>query len=73
MIWVSIVYAICYLGVLLFPGIRPGFMLYALHTELNIGTDVLTITTFVTGLIIWNIIAIIAVWLFAYLFNKIKT
>lgn len=67
--WVSIVYVVCYAGVALFPGIRPTFMLYALHTTANMGENVLTVTTFISGLVIWNVIALLAVGLFARLYN----
>lgn len=70
--WISIVYVICYLGVALFPGIRSGFMRYGLHTGIDMGQNILTLGTFVTGLVIWNIMALLAVWLFAELFNKIE-
>ena len=69
--WTSIVYVICFGGVALVPGVREWFMLYALHTNVNFGENVMTITTFVSGLIIWNIIAVLAVWLFAYLYTAI--
>lgn len=71
-VWVSIVWTVCYLGVLLFPDIRSAFALYALHMTTSFGENVMTLTTFVSGLVIWNIIALLAVWLFAYLFNKIN-
>lgn len=70
--WTSIVWTVCYLGVLLFPNIRSAFMLYALHTTTSFGENVMTLTTFVTGLVIWNAIAWLAVSLFAVLFNRIK-
>ena len=70
--WISIVYAICFAGVALVPGVRPGFMRWGLHTMMNTGTDILTLGTFVSGLIIWNIIAFVAMWLFATLYNNIK-
>lgn len=70
--WISIVYVVCYLGVLLFPTSREAFMLYALHYEENLGKDVLTLSTFVSGLLIWNIVALLGVWLFALLFNRVK-
>ncbi len=56
----------------MFGSIRPGFMMYALH--MNVGTvdNVLTIGTFISGLVIWNIVGLLAVWLFAALFNGIK-
>ncbi len=72
-IWVSIVYTVCFAGVGFWPGVRPGFMMYGLHMGgLNLGQNVLTLGTFISGLLLWNIITLLAVWLFAYLFNKIK-
>ena len=68
--WVSIVWTVCYLGVLLFPNIRSTFALYALHMSTSFGENVMTLTTFISGLVIWNVIAWLAVGLFAYLFNR---
>ena len=73
--WVSIVYVVCFGGVALVPGIRSWFMEYALHTRVDTGTNVMTLTTFIAGLIIWNILAIVATWLYATLnnhFSEIK-
>jgi hypothetical protein len=71
-VWTIIVYVICYAGVALLPSLRAGFMKYALHTDAVLGQNYLTVGSFIAGLIIWNVIAAIGVWLFAYLFNKIK-
>lgn len=72
--WTSITYAICFVGVALFFPVRPGFMKYVLH--MNMGgvqfQNVMTFGTFFSGLIIWNILAILGVWLFAALWNRIK-
>lgn len=70
--WISIVYVICYAGVALIPGIRPAFMLYALHVNVETGQNVATWGTFISGLIIWNIIASVALWIFAPLYNGLK-
>ncbi len=70
--WISIVYVVCYAGVVLFPGVRPGFMRYGLHMGIDMGRNILTVGTFVSGLVIWNVIALVAVWLFASLYNAIK-
>ncbi|MDO8600975.1 MAG: DUF5676 family membrane protein [bacterium] len=70
--WISVVYVVCFAGVALFPGIRPGFMRYGLHMGIDMGQNILTITTFIIGLVIWNSIALVAVWLFAFLYNTIK-
>lgn len=70
--WVSIVYVICFGGLGMMPGIRPGFMMYGLHMNINMGYNVLTFGTFLSGLVIWNIIGLLGAWLFAWLFNTIK-
>ena len=70
--WISVIYIICFVGVTWFPGIRPGFMRYGLHMGIDMGRDILTIETFISGLVIWNVIALLAVWLFAFLYNKIE-
>ena len=71
--WTSIVYVICFGGVALIPGAREWFMLYALHSvNVGIGQNAMTLTTFVTGLIIWDVLAAAATWLFAYLYTAIR-
>lgn len=71
-VWISVVYVICFAGIALFPGIRSGFMMYGLHMNVDMGQNVATFGTFISGLIIWNVIALLTAWLFAYLFNAIK-
>ena len=70
--WTSIVYAVCFAGVALFPGIRPAFMYYGLHTTVGTGADALSLTTLISGLVVWNVVAFLAVGLFAVLSNRIK-
>ncbi|OGY43705.1 MAG: hypothetical protein A3B89_02915 [Candidatus Buchananbacteria bacterium RIFCSPHIGHO2_02_FULL_40_13] len=70
--WTSIVYVVCFAGVALFPATRELFMRYALHSDIALGRNIITLATFIAGLIIWNVIDVVAVWLFAFLFNKIK-
>lgn len=70
--WISIVWTVCYVGVVLFPNIRSTFALYALHMSASSGENVMTLTTFISGLLIWNALAWFAVGLFATLFNRIK-
>ncbi len=71
--WTSIVYAICFAGVAMFSTIRPGFMMYAFHMRGGYAYEnVLTLATFISGLVIWNLIAILCVWLFVALWNRIK-
>lgn len=70
--WVSIVYIVCFAGVAIYPPIRGLFMRFSLHADVSFQSDFLSFGYFISGLIIWNIVTILAVWLFAVLFNKIK-
>ncbi|OGG42145.1 hypothetical protein A3A21_02050 [Candidatus Jorgensenbacteria bacterium RIFCSPLOWO2_01_FULL_45_25b] len=70
--WISIVYVVCYAGVAIYPPIRGLFMRYSLHSDISLQSDFFGFGYFVSGLIIWNIVTIAGVWLFAVLFNKIK-
>lgn len=70
--WISVTYIICYVGVWIYPPVRTLFMRYALHGELIVSSGYFGIGNFIAGLIIWNIVTLIGVWIFAYLFNSIK-
>lgn len=70
--WISIVYVVCFGGIALIPSMRPWFMKYALHTEINVGANIITPAVFVTGFIIWNIVAVLAVWLYVVINNYFK-
>lgn len=71
--WTSIVYIVCFGGVALVPGIREWFLQYALHSiNVGIGESAMTLGTFISGLVIWDIVAVLTAWLFAYLWNLIK-
>jgi hypothetical protein len=59
--WVTIVYIICFGGVALIPSVRPWFMRYALHMNVGHGENVITFATFVSGLVIWNVIGVLGV------------
>lgn len=70
--WVSVVYVVCFTGVAIYPPIRELFMRFSLHTNVSFQSDFFSFGYFISGLIIWNIMTILAVWLFAVLFNKTK-
>ncbi len=66
--WTTIVYVICFAGVALFPNIRTVFLQDALHMEANfLGRDIITVRSFVAGLIWWNALAFFGVTLFKVL------
>jgi len=71
--WMSIVYVVCFGGVALFPGIRQQFAYYALHAaNAGVGETAITPVTFIAGLLIWDVSAVLAAWLFAALWNVIR-
>lgn len=70
--WTSIIYVICYSGVAVYPPIRLMTMRYAMHANVNFASGYFGAGYFISGLIIWNTAALLAVWLFAFLFNAIK-
>jgi hypothetical protein len=72
MAWMTIVYVLCFAAIAIFPDIRSLFMQYTLHAEVSMGQSVITLGTFVAGLIFWDIIAAFGFGLFALLFNRIK-
>jgi len=71
--WTSIAYTACYLVVWLVPQSRDLFMTAALHASVPVTSGPFTVGTFVAGLVIWNIVAVFAVGLFAYLYNTIRS
>lgn len=70
--WTSIVYTICFVGVAIYPPIRIMTMRYAMHEDVNYVSNYFGFGYFISGLIIWNVEAILGAWLFAWLFNTIK-
>lgn len=71
--WTTVAYVVCFLGVALLPDIREWFMVYALHTSINMGTSVLTFSTFLSGFIIWNVLALLGCWLLVVFYNTMQT
>jgi len=47
-------------------------MHYALHVNVNMGENIITLATFISGLVIWNLVGVLGAWLFAFLHNQIK-
>lgn len=72
LIWTSVVYAICYFGVAIYPPVRIMTMRYAMHADVNFVSGYFGLEYFISGLIIWNLITLLGVWFFAFLFNTIK-
>lgn len=73
MAWATTVYLVCFGAVAIFPEIRNLFFYYALHVDLDLGHSVMTPTTFVVGLAIWNVTAGLGAGLYGALYNRIAT
>lgn len=65
--WMAIVYVICYVVVMIFPGTRELLLEYSFHFQVDVGESILSLSTFIWGLIIWVVIAAVGAWLFAVL------
>jgi hypothetical protein len=70
-VWVTAVYLICFVAVWLFPSLRDWFLLYGLHTQPSPAQSLTTWTTFFSGIIVWNVVAAAAVYLFALVWKKL--
>jgi len=71
--WTSIAYTACYLVVWFFPGARELFLTTALHAIVPVTSGPFTIGTYVIGLIVWDLLVVVGVWLFVYLWNTIRS
>jgi hypothetical protein len=69
--WVSIAYVVCFVAVAIYPPLRSQFLQNALHVKVGF-EQTITVGNFIIGLIWWNVLAYLGLWLFASLFNKIK-
>jgi hypothetical protein len=70
--WTAIAYAACYAIIALFPGVRELFVKTALHADVSMTPVPFDIGTLVVGLIFWEIIVILGVWLYAYLYKTVR-
>lgn len=71
-VWTSIVYAICFVSIAIYPSVRDLFVRFSFHADVSFVSNYLSVGYFLSGLVIWNIVTVGSVWLFAYLFNTIK-
>jgi hypothetical protein len=70
--WMTILYLVCFSAVALYPPVRTLAARYAFHVELNLTESVTSIGTFIAGLVLWNLAAVLGLGLFAVLFNRIR-
>jgi hypothetical protein len=71
-VWTTILYIVCFAVVALWPESRELFMQYALHSAVEFKSGNFGVGYFISGLIIWNVLDVVIVWLFAALYKAIK-
>jgi hypothetical protein len=70
--WVSIVWLVCYLAVGLIPGLVSTALPYLVHLNMGSVENIFTISNFIGGLVLWNIIVAAGIALAGALSNYIK-
>lgn len=71
-VWATILYVICVLIAWLIPGLYSWGASNLIHFGMVTSAPNLTLTGVIFGLIIWAVIVYTTVWLFVWLYNKIK-
>ena len=71
-VWMTIVYVLCFVVVSMWPGIMGSGMMSSFHAQFNMGPAVMTGSSFVYGLILWDILAAFGAWLFVALYNNFE-
>ncbi|HEV2387060.1 MAG TPA: DUF5676 family membrane protein [Candidatus Acidoferrales bacterium] len=72
-LWITIVWAVCFSAVALFPSLTTRSIEVALHMQVNSPLqNTLTVRSFIAGLIWWNVTAFFGVGLFKLLDASIK-
>ncbi len=70
--WVSIAYVVCYVLFYFIPALRGTFIYYAVHMDIGTAPSVFTLGNFVGGLVFWNVLVVLSIWLWAFLAKRIK-
>jgi len=72
-VWTTIVYVVCVLFVWLFPDLSQILMDWFVHGNTTIlMVSGVKIGSAIAGLILWDITVYLSVWLFVWLYNKMK-
>ncbi len=72
--WITITYVLCYMVAGLLPAeARPSLLPYLVHfTTIGPVENIFTLNNFVAGLILWNVIVGVGIWLAGFLARYIK-
>ena len=71
--WITIAWVVCYLIFGLIPGLRPATApFFILHMNMGSMENIFTVSNFIIGLVVWNIIVAAGIALAGLLSNYIK-
>jgi len=70
--WINITYVFCYVVLGLLPVVRPSALPYILHLNVGPVENIFTFSNFLVGLILWNVIVGVSIWLVGFLAGYIK-
>ena len=72
LVWVSIVWLVCYIAFGLIPGLGSTALPYLVHLNMGSVENIFTTGNFIVGLVLWNIIVAAGIALAGALSNYIK-
>ena len=72
LLWATIVYLVCVLIAWILPSVYTLGAKNMVHFGMTVSAPTLTLAGVIQGLIIWNVLAVVMVWLFVWLYNKTK-
>jgi hypothetical protein len=71
--WTSVVWTVCYLLLGLIPGLGLALLPYLFHLNVGAVENIFTVSNFVGGLVLWNIIVAAGIALAGALSNVIRS
>lgn len=71
-IWGTILYVVCVFFAGILPSVYGWFVSYVVHFGAMPTKPAITFVSAIIGLILWDIVVYLAVWLFVLLYNKMK-
>ncbi|TSC97467.1 MAG: hypothetical protein CEN88_29 [Candidatus Berkelbacteria bacterium Licking1014_2] len=72
LVWGTIVYLVCVLIAWILPLVYVWGAKNMVHFGMTVSAPSLTLAGVIQGLIIWDLVAVAMVWLFVWLYNKMK-
>lgn len=71
-VWATIVYLVCVLLAWLLPSVYMWGARNMVHFGMVTDAPTMTLAGVIQGLIIWDVVAVVILWLFVWLYNRLK-